>query len=269
MHSPWLAALAALFLWWFSTGAILWLVRRGDNGGPDGHRVSVALGSSLVVLGAAGLSASLDDPSPAGVYLAFLSALALWGWIELAFLTGVITGPNLAPARAGAAGIERFTSALGAIAWHEMLLVGALGAIAIVSRDAENSFALWTFALLFCARVSAKLNLFLGVPSINIDFLPSPLAHLASHFRQGPVSRLFPVSVTLLSVAVACWLERLHTAGSPGAEVGFALLTTMTLLALLEHWFMALPLGDDRLWRWMMPPRKTTAPPPRRSADRA
>jgi putative photosynthetic complex assembly protein 2 len=27
------------------------------------------------------------------IYIAFLSALALWGWVELAFLTGVITGP--------------------------------------------------------------------------------------------------------------------------------------------------------------------------------
>jgi putative photosynthetic complex assembly protein 2 len=36
---------------------------------------------------------TLTNDSVAGVYMAFLSALALWGWIELAFLTGVITGP--------------------------------------------------------------------------------------------------------------------------------------------------------------------------------
>ena len=35
--NPWLAALMALFLWWFSTGIILWRVRRADNGGPDDH----------------------------------------------------------------------------------------------------------------------------------------------------------------------------------------------------------------------------------------
>jgi hypothetical protein len=34
------------------------------------------------------------------------------------------------------------------------------------------------------------------------------------------------------------------------------------LLALLEHWFMVLPLPDKKLWRWMIDPPapKTTAP---------
>jgi hypothetical protein len=26
---------------------------------------------------------------------------------------------------------------------------------------------------------------------------------------------------------------------------------------LLEHWFMVLPLPDEKLWRWMMPATKT------------
>jgi putative photosynthetic complex assembly protein 2 len=54
----------------------------------------------------------------------FLAALALWGWIELAFLTGVITGPNTAAAR-GVPEWERFMRAWGTVAYHEMLLVGA------------------------------------------------------------------------------------------------------------------------------------------------
>jgi putative photosynthetic complex assembly protein 2 len=262
MESPWVAGLFALFIWWFSTGAILWLVRRADNRGGDNHLITAAMTAPLVVLGVAGLFESLNDPSHEGVYVGFLSALAIWGWIEIAFLTGVVTGPNLRPCPPGTPERERFLCALGAIAWHEALLVCALGAIAVVSIGAENAFALWTFLVLFCARVSAKLNLFLGVPYINIDFLPEPLAHLASHFRRGPLNRLFPASVTLLSLAAACWLERLNAAADPGAVVGFALLTTLTLLALLEHWFMALPLADERLWRWMMPARKSAAPRP-------
>ena len=46
--------------------------------------------------------------------------------------------------------------------------------------------------MLFFARVSAKLNLFFGVPRINTEFLPRPLAHLASHFRHAPDERLLP-----------------------------------------------------------------------------
>ena len=37
MDSVWIAVLFALFVWWFSTGAILWLVRRADNQGTRGH----------------------------------------------------------------------------------------------------------------------------------------------------------------------------------------------------------------------------------------
>ena len=33
MASPWIAALVALFLWWFSTGAILIVVRRAGRSG--------------------------------------------------------------------------------------------------------------------------------------------------------------------------------------------------------------------------------------------
>jgi hypothetical protein len=40
--------------------------------------------------------------------------------------------------------------------------------------------------------------------------------------------------------------------------VGFALLTAMTALALLEHWLMVLPLPDEKLWRWMLPAAPTT-----------
>jgi len=110
--------------------------------------------------------------------------------------------------------------------------------------------------LLYVARVSAKLNLFFGVPKINVEFLPGALSHLPSHFRQGRHSWFFPVSVMALSCAVACWLVRLSSAETAGAAVGSALLAAMTALALLEHWLMVLPLPDEKLWRWMIPEPK-------------
>jgi putative photosynthetic complex assembly protein 2 len=136
------------------------------------------------------------------------------------------------------------------------VLASLLVALAAASWGAENAFALWTFALLFGARISAKLNLFLGVPHINTEFLPSPLGHLASYFRQGPVSGFFPLSVTLLALAVGCFLERLwraHQAEAAGDIIGFTLLAMLAALALLEHWFMVWRVRDDKLWRWMIP----------------
>ncbi|MDP2081493.1 MAG: putative photosynthetic complex assembly protein PuhE [Pseudotabrizicola sp.] len=256
MTNPWIAALSAIFLWWFSTGIILWRVRRADNEGHDAHLWSVLLGLPLLLAGIVGLMETLNDTSAVGAYLAFLSALAVWGWVELAFLSGVITGPNTSVCPAGATLPDRFLRAIGTILWHEVLLIALLAALVILSQDAANIFGLWTFAILFFARISAKLNLFFGVPRIHTEFLPRPLAHLASHFRRAPMNWVFPLSVTALSYASYCWLERAYSATTDGALIGFTLLSALTLLALLEHWFMVIPLPDQKLWRWMLPERK-------------
>ena len=43
--------------------------------------------------------------------------------------------------------------------------------------------------------------------------------------------------------------------------IGHALLAALTALALLEHWFMVLPLPDQKLWRWMLPASPDAADP--------
>jgi putative photosynthetic complex assembly protein 2 len=255
MTSLWLAALAAVFLWWFSTGLLLWRVRAADNAGPAAHRRSVILFAPMLLAGVAGFYASLSMASVTGAYLAFLSAIAIWGWIELAFLSGVITGPNAAPCPPGLPLWPRFVRAIGTIAWHEAALIAALALMWAATRDAANTFGLWTFAVLFFARISAKLNLFFGVPRINTHFLPKPLSHLASHFRMAPMNWVFPISITALSFASACWMERAIAAPTEAAFIGHILLAALTLLALLEHWFMVLPLPDAKLWAWMIPDR--------------
>jgi putative photosynthetic complex assembly protein 2 len=257
MTNPWIASLSALFVWWFSTGAILWRVKRADQGGQNAHLWSVILGLPLLALGVAGLITTLQDPGVRGVYVAFLAALAIWGWIELAFLSGVITGPNTAPCPPHSTEVDRFLRAVGTIAWHEVLLIAALIWIAKASEGAANTIGLWTFAILFFARISAKLNLFFGVPRIHTEFLPKPLAHLASHFRLARMNWVFPISVTALTFAAACWMERAWAAPTTGAQIGHILLAALTLLALLEHWFMVLPLPDQKLWRWMLPQSDT------------
>ena len=255
--SPWHAAVIALFVWWFSTGLILWRVRVADNGGAHQHGLSVVLGLPLLFGGLFAFNAALTDTTPLGTYLGFFAAVAIWGWIELAFLSGIITGPNRRPCPANAAPAARFWRAVGTIAWHEALLVATLITMGLASQNAANPFAFLIFGLLFGARVLAKLNLFFGVPRINIQFLPRPLTHLASHFRLSRITPFFPLSVSLLTIASALFLERTINAPTPGSAVGFALLTCLALLAVLEHWFMVLPLPDEKLWRWMMPARKT------------
>lgn len=262
MNNPWIASLAALFLWWFSTGVILMRVRAADNAGHDQHIWSCLLSLPLLAGGVLGVHSTVADATPVGAFLAFLSAMAIWGWIELAFLSGLITGPNRAPCPPGASDGERFRRGVLTLAWHEAALVVALAVLVYLTRGAVNDFALWTFAVLFFARISAKLNLFFGVPRIHTEFLPRTLAHLPSHFRRSGVSWFFPLSISVLSLAVYCMLDRLWQADTAGQETGFTLLVALTLLALLEHWFMVVPLPDQKLWRWMMAAPKPMTPAP-------
>ncbi|MEQ5871674.1 DUF3623 domain-containing protein [Sagittula sp. NFXS13] len=253
MTSPWIAALAALFLWWFSTGAILIVVRRTEGAHFRARLGATLAGLPCLVLGIWTFEHTLSATTHASAYHAFLAALAIWGWIELSFLTGVITGPNLYPCPEDVPEWERFIRAWGTLAYHEMLLTTMLILLWLHGHDAENTFGLWTFTVLYLARVSAKLNLYLGVPRINVEFVPRALSHLSSHFRIQWMNWLFPLSVTGLTLAAGCWLERLYSAQTLQDITGFALLTSITALALLEHWFMVVPLPDAKLWRWMLP----------------
>lgn len=255
LSSPWIAALVALFVWWFATGAILFAVRRADHGGPRARLWACLMTLPFLVMGAAVFVDTLGNTSIAAIYIAFLSALAIWGWIELTFLTGTITGPVTSHSVPNVSEGERFIRAWGTVAYHEMLLAAVMVAMIIISWGADNQFGTLTFAVLLAARISAKLNLYLGVRKINVEFIPEPLNHLPSHFRIARMNWLFPISITGLSLAVAYFLAQTWAAESQADVIGFALLSALTALALLEHWFMVLPLPDEKLWRWMLPER--------------
>ena len=250
---PWIAALSALFLWWFSTGVILLVVRIADRLGRSVSVGVTVVSSPMLVAGALMFWVSLDSATLGDAYLAFVAALLMWGWIELAFLTGVVTGPVQRPCPDDLPEWQRFLRAFGTVAYHEIALLLALLLMGFTGWGAENVVGLWTFAVLYFARISAKLNLYMGVPRINTEFIPSALSHLPSHFRIRPLNWLFPLSVSALAFAVACWMERFWVADTLGAQAGFALLTAITALALVEHWLMVLPLPDAKLWRWMLP----------------
>ena len=246
------AIVVAVAVWLLSTGAILWRVAAADAGGEGAHRRSVALSAPMLMLGVWGYAATLDDRSASGAYGAFLSAIAIWGWIEMAFLSGVVTGPSRSPSSPGATGPARFLHAFATIAHRQMLVVVAFAALALLGRGADNAFGLLTFALLLGARAAAELNLFLGVPRFHADLLPAHLAHLGSHLRRARPSAFFPLSVAALAALTLLGAASVPGA-EPGAAVGWTLLSTLAALALLEHALMVVPLPDDRLWRRFRP----------------
>ncbi|MEQ9053090.1 MAG: DUF3623 family protein, partial [Roseovarius confluentis] len=63
LTSPWIAALAALFIWWFSTGAILMVVRHADRAGRRARRMVTGAALPLLAVGVWGYERSLGASS--------------------------------------------------------------------------------------------------------------------------------------------------------------------------------------------------------------
>lgn len=236
-----------VFVWWFSTGLILYL-----NGLPrHTYRATMTGASGLLLAALAGLHATRDGAQVGDAYLAFSCALAVWGWQELAFLLGYVTGPRRSPCPPGAAGWRRAGYALQTLWHHEMALLLLGGAVLAACWGGSNPTGPATFAILWVMRQSAKLNIFLGVRNLSEEFLPAHLAYLQSYFRRAPMNALFPVSVIGASVlAFGIWDGAVadHLAPFQATVLSFA--GCLLSLAILEHWFMVLPLPATALWRW-------------------
>jgi len=251
-----LPALFALFLWWFSTGAILWL----DGLPKHTYRYSMLGASVVLALALWGLAASSADASLPGAYCAFSCGLLAWAWQEMAFLMGYATGPSRAPCPPDATGVRRFLLALRAILWHQLaILIGAIAVVA-VTWGQPNQVGTWTYLLIWAMRQSAYVNVFLGARNLNEQFLPEHLQYLGSFFLRRPMNLLFPFSVTAATVLTALLF---HGAVMPNATAftvaGFTFLGTLAALATLEHWFLVLPIPADALWKWGLRSRKADA----------
>ncbi|MEL7089653.1 MAG: DUF3623 family protein, partial [Planctomycetota bacterium] len=153
-----LTILFALFVWWFSTGAIFWLVSRGAGRADVIVTAPLAAASAYAVYWAAHLN------TWEGAVIGFSAAIAVWGWFELAFLTGIITGPNKRACPPGLNGPRHFLMAWGTLAHHELALLLTTIGLGTAVWHAPDHTGLWTFLILFFARISAKLNVYLGVP---------------------------------------------------------------------------------------------------------
>ena len=240
-----LAAVFAAFIWWFATGAILYL-----DGLPRSTFGASLVAATLLATGAFGaMAVTRDDTSAVAAYVAFAAAIVMWGWIELTFLTGRITGPRKTIGLPHANFWRRFRDAFEAIAHHELaiLLTGCL--ILALTWGQPNPVAAWTFIVLWAMRTSAKLNLFLGVRNDGRELLPAHLAYLASHFARRPVNLLFPVSIIASTTAAVLLLQQ-AMAATGGTAIGTMLVASLLVLGIVEHWLMVLPLPATALWGW-------------------
>jgi len=177
----------------------------------------------------------------------------------MSFLMGFITGTRRHACVERCFGWRHFVHATQAIAYNEIAtLLGATGVL-LATWGEPNRVALWTFMVLWVMRLSAKLNLFLGVPNVGEQFLPAHLQYVKSFFRKRSMNFLFPLSVSGSTVVLVLLMQKYKTAADPALGVSYALVSSLLALAVIEHWFMVLPLPSERLWNWALGGRRDRA----------
>jgi putative photosynthetic complex assembly protein 2 len=239
----------ALFLWWFSTGLILYLDQRSERTYPWSMAAA-----TLVMLASFGVLAwSRDLGTVVGAYASFTAGVLIWGWMEMSYFMGFITGPRKAPCPENCRGWERFWLALSTSIYHELLIVAAGGLMIWLTWGALNPVGTWTFVILWLMRWSAKLNLFFGVPNLNEEWLPERIRFLTTYLPKRAMNLLFPVSVSVATVIMCLLVDR--ALALPAESFGASALllgATLLALAILEHWLLVLPLADGALWSWAL-----------------
>lgn len=247
LSSMTLAVLVALASWWLGTGVILWLVRLPAQR----FRTSMGTLTIMLVLSLWGTAWSMRQLAVDADYVGFISVIVMWSWHELAFLSGWITGPRRVAQEPDAQGWGRFRLAVQALLYHELALLLNFVVLCLMQNGQPNHVALCTFALLWCMRLSAKLNLYFGVPQVGEQFLPPHLAYMASYFRKSSVTGCFYLTMTLSS-GTWLWLVLQAQRGAVEVSTGWVLLASLLGLAIIEHVLMLFSLPLQRLWGWAM-----------------
>jgi putative photosynthetic complex assembly protein 2 len=254
-----LAILVAVGIWWLSTVVILY--RAGLPAATFGRTLLGATVGALVGIWL--LFVSRNDASSVGAYLAFFGGIALFGWHEVAYLFGFISGPRPEACPQQCSGWTRFVLGVKTCFYHEVAVVLTVLALAAFTWEAPNQVGLWTLVVLWLMRWSAKLNIFLGVRNLHVEFWPDHLAYLQSYTRTRPMNGLFPWSIIIATTIVTLLMVlAVNSPTGSGVRTGATLVATLLALATLEHWFLIVQLPDELLWQPGMRSRRS----PRREA---
>jgi putative photosynthetic complex assembly protein 2 len=252
-----LPAFYALFIWWFSTGVIMYL----DGLPRRTFKWSILGATVLMVFSLWGIYASRNDASVQGAYCAFSCGLLAWGWQEISFYMGFVTGTRKEPCPEGCGGWKHFGHAIQTSLWHELAIIVSGAIIVALTWGSKNQIGMWTFMVLWWMHQSAKLNVFLGVRNLNEEFLPEHLQFLKSFLTKKPMNLLFPLSITVSTVIVVKLTQAaVHAHGGRFDVAGFSFLAMLMGLAVVEHWLLMLPLPAAALWGWSLKSRQPTKP---------
>ena len=240
------ALLLSLVAWWLATGIVLTLVQLTGTQkfNAFGALTSVTVGAVVLLIENVHVSTLWD------VTLGFFLGLMIWAWLETSYLMGFVTGPNKKSFLPHETEMQRFLGGIGTSLYHEISIVLSVAALGYVSTEVRNPVAYHTVLVLWIMRWSTKLNLFAGTSHFNADWLPPHLVHIASYIKVGKTTPLAVFSiaccaaVTFLLFAAANASEELYK------HYSYLLIMGLVVLGTIEHLFLVLPFGEEKLWRW-------------------
>ncbi len=244
---------AAVALWWGFTVAMLYRTGMPEASFPRTLTLATVLAFGGLVLIAR--TAHLETVGSA--YAAFAGALLVWSWHEVSYFLGFVTGPRPEACPDECTRTQRFVRGVQASLYHELAIVATGALVCMLTLGSPNRVALWTYCILWGMRWSAKLNIFLGVRNLHLDFLPARLQYLGSFVSKASMNPLFPVSMCAATLCVAVCVARAADAQTLFVTTGAVLCATLLLLAMLEHLFLMIEVPDRALWRLGLRTRDT------------
>ena len=250
--------LFGLVVWWASTVLIIFL----DGLPRSTFKWSMAGATAVLALALWGLWASSRHATPAAAYAAFACGVLAWGWQEMSFYMGVVTGPRKTQCPQGCGGWAHFVHAVQTSLWHELAIVASAIVVVALTWGQPNQVGTWSFLVLWWMHQSAKLNVFFGVRNLNEEFLPEHLNFLKGFLTKKPMNNFFPVSVTVSTVITAFVLAHAFAPGAtPFQQVGLSFIGVFMAFAVLEHWMLVLPMPAGAIWAPGLKSRKAAAKP--------
>jgi len=233
--------LGTLGLWGLLTGGLLWLNRQGA----PVARLALLLSMGGLALAHQRLWVSRHDLSIWGCYEAFAASMGIWTWHELAFYSGLFTGPWLANCPPTARGWQRFVYALLTHLYHEIAVFIDLLLLWRLTQDATNHIGLITFSLLWALQHSAKLNVFFGVRNLQVSLLPNHLRYLGSFWAQRPANAFFLPAIIIPALLSFWFWQQASILNLNEGAIGMALLASLTTFGVFEHLLLVVPAGKS------------------------
>ncbi len=236
-------ALYSIVFWWLSTAAIIYF-----NFQPA-YRATVFSAALILMLGAIYmLYTHRQSETVMGAFITFTAGSIIWAFVEVSFYTGYIVGPQVRPIFTVGPSVIGFFKAIHRSLYHEGLVLGLVVLMLLLSIGAKNKFGVYTFLMYWFMHQSAKLNIFLGVANTGREFVPDTVADMTQYMTIAHMNWLFPFSITFCTLLVTKLLKKTGEEQEPAwRRVGFSIIGTMALMALLEHWLLVLPLNQS-LW---------------------